>query len=91
MHSKPLQRNVYTETPPEANIPQHQVLKIELPHYGLVESSLCLFDTYYPVFTEKVKIMCSLFDPCFLFHKIEGNLKGVTGLASDDSINTGSS
>ena len=82
---------MYTEPPPEANLPQHQVLKIELPHYGLVESSSCFFDTYYPAFTEKLKMMCSPFDPCFLFRKIEGNLKGVTGLASDDSINTGSS
>ena len=50
MQSKPLQRDVFTKPPPEANLSENMVLKIELPHYGLVEASFCFFDTYYPVY-----------------------------------------
>lgn len=91
MQSKPLERDVFTEPPPEAQLSSDKVLKIRLPHYGLVEASSCFFDTYYPVFTQKLGMICSAIDPCFLYKTMKGKIHGVTGLASDDSINTGNS
>ena len=91
MQSKPLQRDVFTKPPPEANLLENMVLKIELPHYGLVEASSCFFDTYYPVFIEKLRMNCAAIDPCFLYKTINKRLTEITGLASDDSINTGRS
>ena len=89
MQSNPLQRDVFTEAPPEANLSKNKVLKIKLPHYGLVEAISCFFDTYYPVFTRKLNMKCSSFDHCFLYKFSNNVVTGVTGLASDDSINTG--
>lgn len=89
MQSLKLTWDVFTEPPPEANLPPHQLLKVVLPHYGLVESSSCFFDTYYPVFTEKLKMLAAFFEPCFLYRKVNGVLSGITGLATDDYISTG--
>ena len=89
MQAKKLTRDVFTEPPPEADLPLHQLLKIVLPHYGLVESSSCFFDTYYPVFTEKLQMLSAFVDPCFLYRKVNGTFTGITGLAIDDSISTG--
>lgn len=66
MQSNPLGRDVFTEPPGEANLSKNMVLKIKLLHYGLVEASTCFFDTYYPVFKEKLKMTPCPFDPCFL-------------------------
>lgn len=68
-----LTRHVFTEALPEANLPAHQLLKVVLSHYGLLESSSCFIDTYYPVFTEMLKMMSAFFDPCFLYQKIDDN------------------
>ncbi|CDF35631.1 unnamed protein product [Chondrus crispus] len=89
MQSLPLQRDVFTNPPPEANLPNDKILKIELPHYGLVEASSCFFDTYYPVFTKDLEMKSAPFDPCFLYKITKGTTTGITGLASDDSMNTG--
>lgn len=89
MQSKPLPRNVFTEAPREANLPKDKVLQIVLPHYGLVESSSCFFDTHYPVFVDLLKMSPCTFDPCFLFKTDETKVSEVTGLATDNSINTG--
>lgn len=35
LQSLPLTRDIFTEAPPEANLPSHQLLKILLPHYGV--------------------------------------------------------
>lgn len=48
IQSKPLSRPVYTYAPPQANLPDGYLLRINLPHCGLVESASCWFDTYYP-------------------------------------------
>lgn len=37
MQSPPLEGDVFTLPPPEAKLPPDHVLKIQLPHYGLVE------------------------------------------------------
>lgn len=88
MQSKPLERDVFTEPPREAKLPKDKVLKVRLPHYGLVESSSCFFDSYYPIFVDRLRMTPCAFDPCFLYQK-NGKLHGITGLATDDSINTG--
>lgn len=89
MQSEPLQRDVFTKPPREAKLPSDMLLKIELPHYGLVESSSCFFEAYYPVFTEKLHMKSAAFDPCFLYQVNTTSLTGIAGLATDDSINTG--
>lgn len=89
MQSKPLNRDVYTVPPREANLSLDKLLKITLPHYGLVESSSCFFEAYYPVFTETLLMRSAAFDPCFLFHVRDNSLNGISGLATDDSLNTG--
>lgn len=89
MQSKPLTRSVFTEAPREAKLTKDKVLQIILPHYGLVESSSCFFDAYYPVFVDLLKMSPCSFDPCFLFKTNDSTLSGITGLATDDSINTG--
>ena len=89
MLSHPLQPDVFTDASPEARFSKDQVLKIELPNYGLVEACSSFFDTYYPLRTKQLDMKCSSFDRCFLC-KISNNVAtGVTRLASDDSINTG--
>lgn len=65
---------MFTEPQSESGISDDRVLKIRLTHYGLVESSSCFFDKYYPVFTELSDIKCFAFDPCFLYRLVNGNL-----------------
>lgn len=89
IQSKPLTRSVYTEAPIEAKLSKDKVLQIVLPHYGLVESSSCFFDTYYPVFVDLLRMSPCAIDPCFIFKTNDSKLFGITGLATDDSINTG--
>lgn len=59
-------RDVFTEAPPEAKLPEKNLLKVLLPHYGLVESSSCFFETYYPVFVNTMGMQSAVFDPFFL-------------------------
>lgn len=87
--SQPLNRDVYTEPPPEAKLSRNYVLKVILPHQGLTESGTCWFDTYYPVFLNDMGMNSAPFDPCFLYLVKNNQLVGITGLATDDSANTG--
>ena len=89
MQPKPLKRDVFTMSPPEAKLSPGQVLKLVLPHYVLVESSTCFFETYYPVFTSKLNMRSAPYDPCFLYRTDNSTLTGLAGLATDDSISTG--
>lgn len=89
MQAPPLQRDVFTLPPPEAKLPRDHVLKIKIPHYGLVESSSCFFDAYYPVFANKLGMSSAPFDPCFLFRTDENTVTGIAGLVTDDSLNIG--
>ena len=62
-----------------------------LPHYGSVDRGTCWFYTYYPTFTEELKMLPADIDPCLLFKKApktNGPL-GITGLVADETINTG--
>lgn len=88
MQSKKLMRDIFTEPPPEANLPAKYILQILLPHYGLVQSGSCFSDAYYPVYVEKLKMKPAAQDP-YLFSKVKNDiLVGLTGLATDDSLNT---
>lgn len=89
MQFLPLTRDVFSEAPSEANLPPHQLLKILLSQYGLLESSSCLFSIYYPRFTSELGTIPSPFDPCFEFKIIDRKIIRTTGLANDDTINTG--
>lgn len=89
MQAHKLMRDIFTKAPPEANLSKQYVLKVILPHYGLVESSSCFFDTYYPTFFEKMKMKPAAHDPCLLGKMYDNKLIGMIGLATDDSINTG--
>lgn len=87
MQLKPLKRFVFTAVPKEANLPGNVVLEVILPHYGLVKSSSCFFESYHSVFTNKLKIRFAPLDPCFLFQTETNGVSFVVRLATDDSIN----
>lgn len=89
MQSKLLNRDVYTVPPREASLSTDKILKITLLHYGLVDSSSCFFEAYYPILTDTLLMRSAAFDPCFLFHVHDNHLNGISGLATDVSLNTG--
>jgi hypothetical protein len=79
MQSNHLQRDIFTTPPREAKLPDNKILKIALPHYGLVESSTCFFESYYPVFTETLGMRSAAFYPCFLYQANSDTLTGIAG------------
>lgn len=89
IQSLPLPRPVYTPAPKEANLPPNTMLRVIQPHYGLVESGTIWFDTYYPVYKDKLLMDPADIDPCLLFKTDQQNLTGIVGLVTDDSLVTG--
>lgn len=90
MQASELKKDAFKEPLSEANLSPHRLLKV-VSHYGLVESSSLFFDTYYLMFSEKLKMMSAFFYPCFLYRKINDVLTSITELATCDSISTDSS
>lgn len=88
MQLKPLERDVYTDPPREAKLPNDKVLEIVLPHYGLVESSSCFFNTYFVVFFDVLRMSPRALYPFNLYQADNSKLCGIIGLSTDDSINT---
>lgn len=89
IQSKPLTRSVFTKSSYRAKLTKDNGLQKILPQYGLVESSSCFFDSYNPVFFDLLKLSPCAFGPCFIFKTNDSKLCGVTGLATDESFNTG--
>lgn len=58
MQSGKLKRNVFTTAPPEAKLGPDIYLKIELPHYGLVESSSCFSDILHCLSKQTIHVLC---------------------------------
>lgn len=84
-------RDVLTVPPSKPKIGPDEYLKIELPHYGLVESSSCFIKTYYSVSQRKLLMLSAPFDPCFLLWTQSSGPIQIAGLVTADSINTGTS
>lgn len=90
MQLKKPTRSVFTEAPREAKFIKDSVVQLILPHYGLVESSSCLFDSRYPVFVKLQKMLLCAFEPCSHFKTDHCNLCAYTGPATNNFMNTGS-
>lgn len=72
------------------NLPPDIVLKVVRPLYGIPDSVLHWYITYFLFHQELLEMRRARMDPCFLMrHNVDGSLDGVIVLQVDKSLGIG--
>jgi hypothetical protein len=70
----------------EDKYPDGIVFRVRKPLYGLAESGVHWFKTYYTHHTEALGMQVSTYDPCLLFTNDGPNTFAITGMQTDDTL-----
>ena len=89
MQAHKIDRNIFTPAPKEAKLPPDILLRVLKSHYGMVDSGTAWFETYHPVYTEKMKMKPAYFDPCLLYKSVDNTKIALVGFITDVTLNTG--
>ncbi|CDF37987.1 unnamed protein product [Chondrus crispus] len=85
----PLERQIFLRPPKEMNLGADVVLCVLKPLYGVPESRLHWFVTYWTHHRERLSMKSTTGDPCLLYRSGDMHAEGVTALQVDDSFGHG--
>lgn len=85
----PLERKIFLRPPKEMNLGADVVLCVLKPLYGVPESGLHWFVTYWTHHRERLSMKSTTGDPCLLYRPGDMHAEGVTALQVDDSFGHG--
>lgn len=85
-----VERPIFLRPPAEMNLKDHRVLKFMRPIYGIPDSGLHLYLTYFRNHQDRLGILRARMDPCLLIlHDEDGSIIGIEVLLVCDSLALG--